>query len=287
MPPTISQSFPPIDLDELLDGIRQFPSLSMDGKAQFIERLVNAHAVINLAFGAGHKFRRARRLKPGETAENVRDVIWRANVPADAGRANLAGQHVLYLADRQDTALRELDVENDRVVVADFGIKPGQTVRICPVGELLRIMRSGRGYLCGEEAAETVSNMVNACDIREQRSLAITDAFLYEQMVGHDDYKVTALVSKAIFQKYPGVSAIAYSSRRQTAAVNLAVRTESFWDNWCLIGARHGMAEHLSAGFCRLTSVEHLVGVTAAGDFVWEKSGSDDSSVILDPPYSP
>lgn len=285
MPPTITQAYPPMDLDELVEGVRAFPGLPLEEKAAFIDRLVGVHPAINLEWGPGHFFRRARKLDPGAPPDHIREVLWRTDVPAAAGRANPPGRPVFYVADRQDTALREVGVDRDWAVVADFEIRQGQSVFICPVGELTQIIRTGRGSLSGD-CSDPVSGMVNACLPRDGLSMAITDAFLHDRMVGHDDYEVTSLVATAIFRKLPRVSAIAFSSRRQTGAINLAIRTEGFWDQWGLRGARHGLAEHLAAGFHRLTSVSHLVDVSAEGRFLWDgDTRPHNATMVLNPPF--
>jgi hypothetical protein len=286
-PPTITEAHPPMALDELVARINGFPKLTLSEKQLFIDKLVSIHPTLNLHWGPGWRFRRARPLRSEQIPETVGDVIWRNGVPARIGRANAEGSAVMYLADRRDTALREARVDRSWVVVAEFEIRPEHAIFIAPIGEFLQIGRTGRGFLSGN-ASDGISSMLNASPNREARSLIITDAFLYEQMVGHDDYELSSYLSGVIFKKLSQVSAIAYTSRRQLGAINLAVKTETFWDDWGLRSARRAYAKHLALGFYELSQVIGVTGVYESGKFQWEEQSSDEEAVhLLNPPYVP
>lgn len=283
-PPTITQAHPPMALPALLRRIQEFPSLSLIGKQTFIDDLVSIHPTLNLEWGPGHYFRRARKLDPGQILENVDDIIWPKNAPAKIGRANPAGFQVLYLSDHHYTALREINVEHEWAAIAEFEIRKGCKIHICPIGEMYQIVRTGRGFLLGDPS-DTISNMLNACGPDESKSLVITDAFLHEQMVGHDDYEISSHVAAAIFKKLNHVSAIAFSSRRRPGALNLAVRTDTFWGAWGLLSTRRVYADHLAFGFYRFSETSNVSGIYNSGKFVWKKASNDDSHLLLDPPF--
>src|SRR5207248_3341605 len=118
-----------------------------------INRLVSVHPTLNLHWGPGWKFKRARRLKPDEWLQTVSDIIWRTEPSPQTGRANAAGVPMMYLADRRDTALREGRVDSSYAAIAEFEIRPKCSVYIAPVGELAQIARSGRGFLSGDVSA--------------------------------------------------------------------------------------------------------------------------------------
>lgn len=285
---TITQACPPMDIDELTLGINNFRKLSLVEKYGFIDKLVATHPILNLEWKGGHHFRRARKLNFDEWPKTVEDVIWRKDATAQLGRANPEGFQVLYVADRLDTALREVDVAQiDRVAIAEFVIREGQSIFVCPIGEMLQIARSGRGFLSGDSSGG-ISNFLNACPIHEARSLLLADAFLYEQMVGQDNYKISSRVAMSIFNKRSEVTAVAYSSRRQRGAINWAIKAEGFWENWGLVSSRRAIAEHLALGFYKLSDVANVTGITNSGEFRWEgESGDNDTKILLHPPYFP
>lgn len=127
---SITQNSPPLPLASLVASINSFPNMDSAEKLAFLTRLVTAHVTLSLAWGPGWTFRRCRRLNSELPPGTVDDLIWRKDVAAALGRANPAGFDVLYVSDRQDTALCEARVTNDRVVISEFAIQQGHSVRV-------------------------------------------------------------------------------------------------------------------------------------------------------------
>ncbi|MBX5272992.1 RES family NAD+ phosphorylase [Rhizobium sp. NLR17b] len=286
MPPTITRSFPPMPLGELTALIDAFPLMSTEEKKRAIDRLVAVHPFTSLQWGPGWRFRRCRSLGPSDLPATVDELIWRRDVPAKLGRANPEDFGVLYLADRQDTALNETRVIRSRAAIAEFEIRDGRSIRIAPMGEMAQIQRTGQGFLAGEASAAFHSTL-NACPIDDARSLLITDAFLLDCFVGHDEYEVSSHLAQAIFAKCRGTSAIAYSSRRQHGAINLAVRTEDFWQAWGLVSVRCGMASHLAMGYYDFAPDTAVDGVYQDGRLRWTALENSSAIPLLEPPYTP
>src|SRR5947209_13195096 len=170
IPPTITEAHPPMNIDELVARINGFSELALSEKQVFINELVSIHPTLNLRWGPGWRFRRARPLRSDEMPETADDVIWRKGIPARIGRANAEGSAVMYLADRRDSALREARVDRSWVALAEFEIRPEHAIFIAPIGEFLQIVRTGRGFL-SSDASEGISNTLNTCPDREARSL--------------------------------------------------------------------------------------------------------------------
>jgi hypothetical protein len=255
-------------LPELLALVEAFPLMSMADKKVALSRLVATHVTINMHWGAGWTYRRARRLEPNIRPETVDELIWRKGVPAQLGRANPPGFQVLYVADRRDTALREARVASDPAVVAEFAIRDGRTTFVAPVGEFAQIQRTGRGYLSGN-ASDAVTDMLNACSRDDGLSLVITDAFLQECFLTDDSYELSSHIAQEIFAKIPAISAVVYPSRRQQGGLNFAVRVDTFWQIWALVGVRYGHAQHLACGYYRLTNCQAVQGVYRNGTLLW------------------
>lgn len=288
MPPTLTEAFPPLALDELLDGIAAFGAGSLEAKKNFIERLVDHHVLLNVNWGQDWRYRRVRKLDPGTPIDHVDHVIWRKDRPAAAGRANPANFGVLYLADRSNTAFAEARIEDDDVVFAEFQILPGRSVRLYPIGELAQLSRSGRGFLLGELSGQ-INSLVNACQPWDAaRAMLITDAFLFSCVSGQDDYEVSAHVVMSAFNKLPELTAVGYASRLQPGAINFAVRIENFWGDWGLSSIRRGHAKHLAEGFYRFDDIRRVSGIAPDGAFHWSDAPlPEHHGVLFTPPWRP
>ena len=284
MASTITQSFPPIPLEELVAGIAGYDSLQLPKKLAFLSRLVDAHVTLSLVWGPGWSFRRARRLEAGSRPEKVDDLIWRKGTLAALGRANPAGFDVLYVADRMNTALAEARAVHDRVAVAEFAIRAGSHTRIAPIGELAQIQRTGRGHLSGDTSA-AITETMNACSPDDGLALVLTDSFLLEVFLSDDSYLCSSHIARALFAKNDAVRVIAFPSRRLVGALNFAVRVDTFWQDWALVGARAGDARHLGCGFYQLGDVQAVDGVYVDGTLRWQAVA--DREKILIEPYWP
>lgn len=286
MPPTITEAYPPLPLATLKSILEGFDLLPLADKKATIHRLVGVHPTNSVDWGGSWRYRRARCLKPGEQPTTVDQLIWRQDAPASLGRANPVGYEVLYLADRQDTALTEARVEDDLAVVADFQIRPGRSVRVAPIGELLQVHRTGRGSFAGDHSG-VISNMLNACVVDEAGSLLISDAFLLKCLVGHNDYEISSQVALSIFNKLPAVTAVSYPSVRQPGATNFVVRTEGFWDDWGVGAVRYGQASHLGMGFYRFSDTQGVDGIYTGGTLSWAPVANPEITLALDPLWTP
>ncbi|MEH2499857.1 hypothetical protein V1294_006336 [Bradyrhizobium sp. AZCC 1678] len=287
VPPSITRRFPPLPIDELVALIRSYPNCDVSSKKAIISRLVGVHPTLNLEWGPGWRFRRARKLRADERPDHVDGLIWRKDVSAALGRANPAGYQVLYVADRIDTALLETHITDDPAVISEFSVQQGRTVRIASIGELMQIQRTGRGFLSGD-SSEALSSMLNACEPNEAKSLIITDAFLHECLTSHDDYDISSHVALCVFEKNQQVSVIAYSSRQHAGALCFVVRVDDFWKNWCLVAVRHIQAQHLACGMYRLREPTWVDGIFTDGRLRWsDQRLAENERAELRPPFTP
>lgn len=286
MPPTITEAYPPLPLEEVVDLVERYKSMSAADKKRTIERLVQVHPTMNVDWSGDWRYRRARQLDPGQKPETVDELIWRKGAPAALGRANPEGFQVLYLADRQDTGLREVRVEDSFAVVAVFRIQEGRSVRIAPIGELTYVHRTGRGPFAGDHS-HRLTGMLNACPAEQARSMLITDAFLLDCLVGHDDYEISSHVVLSIFQKMPTLTAVAYPSVRQFGGINFAVRTKRFWEDWALWSVRYGRARHLAQGFYQFSDTEAVDGIYDSGRLRWIPMPNPEAALQFTEPYTP
>lgn len=286
--PTITERFPPLPLTEVIDRIRQFPTADSKSRQATISAFVASHPITCYDWGGAWQYRRARSIEAGQFLSDVSELIWRANQPAKLGRANPAGFPVLYLADRRDTALSEIRLDEGEVVLTEFRIRHDRAARVAPIGEMAAIQRTGRGYLSGADASP-ISDLINACPQDAARSMLIVDAFLLSCLINtEDDYTLSSSVALAVFEKLPGLATVVFPSQRQTGALNFAVRHDAVWRDWGIVSVRAAHARHLAMGYYELSKVRHVSGITCEGSLRWDDAIDDLNAIrLLDPPWHP
>ncbi|MBK5435756.1 RES family NAD+ phosphorylase [Pseudomonas sp. TH32] len=283
---TITEQFPPLDLNYLTYEIKNFTSLSLVEKHSFILELVTKHPLLGLDFSGGSTFRRVRKIGEGDYPSSIQDLLWRIGSVPSVGRANPEGFPVLYVSDRPETAFSETHVNDDFILLTELRIRDGARCRIAPIGEMLQIQRTGRGFLSGK-ASSVINDMLNSCDLEQVKALLISDSFLFECLVKDDDkYLLSSFVAKAIFEKDRNISAVAFPSVRQYGAINFAIRTDDFWNSWGIVGARRMRARHLACGFYTTSHTEHVVEIAQGDELVWEKGNIEDNVArVFEPPW--
>lgn len=276
-----------LSLAQVIDCIRAFDTTSLESRLETIRTLVGSHTILSLKWGQGWRYRRARLLEPGHSVDHVSDLIWREGAPAKIGRANAAGFGVLYLGDRRDTALSEVRAVDGDVVISEFVIRPDRTTMVVPLGELIQVQRTGRGFLAGD-ASDRVTEMMNTMEHDAAKAMLITDAFLLDVLTkADDDYTLSSAVAMAIYDKLPSVDMIAFPSRRQYGALNFAVRIKGFWNSWGVVAVQRAHARHLAQGFYGLTDGRDVNGIYRDGTLQWSEAADPMPNGVmqLDPPW--
>ncbi|QDD66649.1 RES domain-containing protein [Herbaspirillum seropedicae] len=284
---TITETFMPVSLSRLVPLLTDFQKMCLKDKQEVIDELVASHALLSLDFQKGWRFRRARKID-NISVDHVDDLLWPPNALASAGRANAKGQPVMYLADRWETALREIRQEAGEVVLAEFSIQPEKICRFLPIGEMLFCNRTGSGRLMREHGAQ-LNDFINACKTEEAQAYLITDSFLHEVLTDDEaPYDLSSYLCNAIFKKYSDITVIAYPSAQQIGALNFAVRTESFWSSWGVISVSKFYAEHLAQGFYSTKQHFNVSGIYSSGKLEWEGKQSDlRMTSLLNPVWTP
>ena len=86
---------------------------------------------------------------------------------------------------------------NDDVVVSELVIRPDRTTRVAPLGELIQVQRTGRGFLAGN-VSDSITKMMNELEPSIARAMLITDAFLLDVLTkAEDDYILSSAVAMA------------------------------------------------------------------------------------------
>ncbi|PSL94848.1 RES family NAD+ phosphorylase [Pseudomonas sp. R9.37] len=286
--PTLAEVHPPMDIDLLSDRIKSFSVMPHAEQAAFVKELISIHPIMSVNWPGG-VFNRVRALRSATYLNSVSEVVWPENRPAAPGRISVDGHPVIYLASARETALSETRIIDGHVALARFDVIPGESMRVLPIGELMLILRRGFGTLIKDEAAKRLGDMVNRLPLDQGRSLVITNAFLYELVTSQgEDYRLSSLVSQEIFNKIPAIDAIMYPSRLQLAGINLAVRRDRFWNFFGLESITQARAEHLAAGYYRLSDISQVNGIHANGDLTWAvEHAKEESRLSLSPLWRP
>jgi len=272
---TITEAYPPLPIPELLSEIESFKKANLDEKQRIVKRLVSLHPIINMDYGPGSTFFRARKILANEYHESVQDLLWNPQ-KISVGRLNNESSSVLYLADRQETAFKETGIEKDLAIVGAFKVREGCRCRVTPIGELIKIQRTGRGFLAGDASSE-ISKKFNACDMRELKSLLIADLFLFECLTSDEyPYHISSFIASCVFDKNPNIDAIAYPSAKQFSALNFAVKADRFWKAWSIVSARRMFVDELAYGLYETSRTEHVNAITQNGNLVWDRAGYED-----------
>lgn len=275
---TITEKHPPLALEYLVKRINSFDYMTIKGKHAFLYELISVHPLISCDYSKGTVFRRTRRLSKEHSPENISELLWNPS-ESNVGRANLQGRSVLYVSDRIETSLKEARAFDGYVSLSEFQIREGEKFRICPLGELLTIQRTGHAvFLNGSE--EVIQSMINACDEEDVKSLLITDSFLLKCFLAEDEsYSLSSFIAETIFGKNSEIEGIGYSSVQQYRANNVAIRAERFWKSWAVVGVRIMSVSYLAEGFYHNFDVGHVTKIDADGNLRWIMNTYHDSGM--------
>ena len=286
--PRITEEFPPMEIEELCSRIRFFSDLSFQQQSDFVNELVRIHPVISVDW-PGQTLFRVRAINSTDKICSVNDVIWPQTLNPKPGRLHVDGHSVVYLATSRETALREVEVENGLVTLAAFSPTPNVSMRVCPIGEIAQILRTGVGVTIQKKDAALLSKLINACPIEKGKAIGIADAFLFELLTSDSfDYDLTSLVSQAILSKNDAIDAFLYPSCMQPFGTNIAIRRDRFWSKYGVTSVSRAKASHLASGFFRFSEIEQVEGIYNSGKFLWAKEqATEESRLLLDPAWRP
>lgn len=257
-------------LNEVVSLINSYSELSASGKRDVITQLVHEHRVINLDWGPGFTFKRARRLEQGQEIQSYTEFIWPPNQFVTAGRANSPGQPIMYLADSYETAFSEIRLERGNVLLSTYQIQQGKSIRILPVGELYFASTSRTGLLLQGDAAQMIRTYINNQNYDDVRRDIIVDSFIHDSLTTDIfPYEISSHICNEIFRLRPYVSAIAYPSAQRIGAINVAVQAEGFWNAWGVSSVSRFDAEPLAQGFFEISNRYNVEGISDCGTLVW------------------
>ncbi|TVU70717.1 RES domain-containing protein [Cobetia crustatorum] len=275
---TITDKYSPLELSYLVEKIKDFDAMSTENRKSFLGELIDTHPLLCYEFTEGSAFRRTRVIPEDFCPSNIDDLLWNPYT-ISVGRANPQGFSVLYVSDRIETSLREARVIDGTVSLSEFKIRQGKRFRFCPIGELVRVQRTGSSPFIGKHS-KRIQNSLNSCESDELKSLLITDSFLLKCFLENNtSYDLSSHIAKCIFDKDVNIEGIAYASVQQDNAQNIAIKSDVFWESWSVVGVRIMSVSYLAEGFYHSFDIGHVTNIDADGSFKWVMNTYRDSGI--------
>ena len=284
--PTLTERSPQPPWQDVHKAIDIFHGSSDEQeRINIIQQCVQWWTPYTIEWGQNWRYSRARWFEEDTPPDNVRELIWPPSESVVEGRLNTRGQPIMYLGDRDFTALSEINHKNGYAAVSRFSMTRG--VRLIPIGEMTAIQRSGRGTFL-QEHSDVVTNMLNACDYSDALTLITIDAFLADMIAAPDcNYAETNAIAEAMFSKDPNAKGLAYPSVKCRGGMNFAVKVDHFWEDWDLNMVT--FADYRSAGHSvyRPLSRRNATDITDCGDIRWGEAEDNVRIGNLLSPFTP
>jgi hypothetical protein len=244
--------------------------MSLPVKLEILTQLIEQHTFINLDWGPGFTYKRARPIPPEQVLTSYTESLWPSADRASAGRANSEGKAVMYLADTSETAFSEIRLSGGHVLLSQFQIRSGVSFRLLPLGERFLASTSRGGLLLRGEPLQMLRNAINEQDFDECRRDIIIDSFLHQTLCADvHPYEISSHICSEIFRFRPYISGIAYPSMRRPGSVNFAVQTESFWTFWGIFSVSRFDTTPLAQGFFEISNRANVERIDTDGTLVW------------------
>lgn len=279
----ITELYPPMDLDEIVEVVNSFDQYSIERKFEAISDIVSRHPFLSFPTkNDTREFYRARVSKNRSFPFSYKGLVWNHSAPSQGSRLNAEGDVVLYVANQANAALSEVGADDDFVIMSTLRIQAGKSVRFLPIGTLANIMRSNSAHLdFTEEHVTPIRSKMLECPFREMQSLLIADEFIYNCIMAEDkDYIISSKTASLIFKRFPDIDAISYPSKKFRAATNYAIKTNSFWDKWEIRAACSVNVKHLALGHFMYSDIRSVESIDDNGLMAWERSYSVQARVI-------
>jgi RES domain-containing protein len=199
-------------------------------------------------------------------------MLWPPPSVVTLGRANEAGDPVLYAASHIPTLMTEIRAqEGDLIQMA--AIKARQQMQLSFMGELTQIHRSGISPTAGTDRPSIVMGLLRASDPAVVSGLLYVDAFAVDVFNDRSDHRLAAMISGLIFRRQQSIDGIVYPSVRRIYSQNIAIRPASFTDKCRIAGCIVAEVRSVYAnGFYRAPHVKVACGVDNDQNFIWADS---------------
>lgn len=193
--------------------------------------VLDYYQVINYEMKYDRAFWRARRCSTDTGFEHIGELDHPPSKYTVAGRLNEKNAPVLYLSANLMSTFEEVGAsEGDFLHVAAFEQLPNELLRCAMIGEITHVHRWGSG-LTSEMVGRLINRQLNQMPHDFGKSFVFTDAFLSsvlkDKSARHTQYLHSRTLASLLFQRNPGIDAIAYSGVASEASRNYAIKPKS------------------------------------------------------------
>jgi hypothetical protein len=284
MPANLTTQHPPLPLDVLIELRAQIASgASLRPKLEdALRTLARTHPLLNYTWETGHTFWRGRTRAASERYPSLQEMLWPPPAYAKIGRSNLVGESILYICDHLPTAVAELsDVNGCPMQFIALEIRPGETARFAPIGELAAIGTTGHSLVAkDDESINMLLGVLGACPADDAQRLILADQLIFEAFSLPGRHDIASMIAHEIRNKVPDLDGVMYGSTKKAGAINIAMRPTSC-ESKCQIVA--GLAADLcrveEGGKCKIDGIEPVAAVDDSGAFIWSEVRQSDTRI--------
>lgn len=213
-------------LDELSTAI--LASTNITFVREKLSFLLDYYQVINYEMKYDRALWRARRCPTDTGFERVGELNHPPSKHTVAGRLNEENVPVLYLSANLMSTFEEIGAsQGDFLHVAAFEQLPNELLRCAMIGEITHVHRWGSG-LTSEMVGQLINKQLNQMPHDFGKSFVFTDAFLSsilkDRSARHTQYLHSRTLASLLFERNPGIDAIAYSGVASEASRNYAIK---------------------------------------------------------------
>lgn len=272
-PSPLSEVYPQFPIADCAALARQIRASSNDSQTkQLLAELFRHQPIINHTYDAGHIFWRGRKCGHEAAFTNVQEMLWPPPSAVRLGRANEAGDPVLYAASHVPTLLTEIDAqEGDLIQMA--AVKARQQMQLSFIGELTQIHRAGSSPTVGADRVPAIMGLLRASDSAVVSGLLYVDAFAVDVFNDRSDHRLAAMISALIFQRQQSIDGIVYPSVPRIYSQNIAIRPASFTGKCRIAGCVLAQVRSVYAnGFYDAPHVRVASDVDPEQNFIWADS---------------
>lgn len=124
----ITERYPPLELDEIVNIANGFKQLSLEEKLSTVARVIARHPMLYFPTqNDAREFYRVRVSKNRSFPFNYTGVLWNHSAPAQQARLNALGDAVLYVANQANAAFAETGVRDDFVIMSVLKFRTEKT----------------------------------------------------------------------------------------------------------------------------------------------------------------